>query len=114
MTAIICSVIGFCLSAFAIGVTIYNAKKKETKEDVGTLTTLVTGIEFIKEGISEIKRDTKDLRAEVSGIDKRLTCLEVLNGIKGNLKKGEQESYPVPFIYHSSPKGLFFGIIPFP
>lgn len=89
MTTIICSVIGFCFSAFAIGVTIYNTKKKETKEDVGTMTTLVTGIEFIKDGVSEIKRDMKDLRTDVSSIDKRVTCLEVIAGIKGNLKTDE-------------------------
>lgn len=78
MTTVILSVVGFCISATAIGVTIYNAKKKETKEDMGQMTTLVVGVETIKDGISEIKRDLKDTREEMKSFDRRLTRVETL------------------------------------
>jgi peptidoglycan hydrolase CwlO-like protein len=78
MTTVIVSVVGLCISATAIGVTIYNAKKKETKEDTGTMTTLVVGVETIKDGISEIKRDLKDTREEMKSFDRRLTRVETL------------------------------------
>jgi peptidoglycan hydrolase CwlO-like protein len=78
MTTVIVSVVGLCISATAIGVTIYNAKKKETKEDTGTMTTLVVGVETIKDGVSEIKRDLKDTREEMKSFDRRLTRVETL------------------------------------
>lgn len=78
MTTVIVSVVGLCISAMAIGVTIYNAKKKETKEDTGQMTTLVVGVETIKDGISEIKRDLKDTREEMKSFDRRLTRVETL------------------------------------
>jgi peptidoglycan hydrolase CwlO-like protein len=78
MTTVIVSVVGLCISATAIGVTIYNAKKKETKEDTGQMTTLVVGVETIKDGISEIKRDLKDTREEMKSFDRRLTRVETL------------------------------------
>lgn len=82
MTTIILSVVGLCVSATAIGVTIYNTKKKETKEDTGQMTTLVVGVETIKDGISEIKRDIKDTREEMKGFDRRLTRVETVLEIK--------------------------------
>lgn len=82
MTTIILSVVGLCVSATAIGVTIYNTKKKETKEDTGTMTALVVGVETIKDGISEIKRDIRDTRDEMKSFDRRLTRVETISGIK--------------------------------
>ena len=96
MSSTIVSVIGFCISAFAIGVTIYNAKKKETKEDAGTMSTVLFGINSIKEDVSEMKRDVrdmrteykqdmKDVRAELRDFDKRLGVVEVIKGLKHQL-----------------------------
>jgi len=70
------SIVGLCISATAIGVTIYNAKKKEIKDDNGQMTTLVVGVETIKDGISEIKRDIRDTREEMKSFDRRLTVVE--------------------------------------
>ena len=90
------TIVGLCLSATAIGVTIYNAKKKETKEDAGTMSTVLFGINSIKEDVSEMKRDVrdmrteykqdmKDVRAELRDFDKRLGVVEVIKGLKHQL-----------------------------
>ena len=42
------------------------------------MTTLVVGVETIKDGISEIKRDLKDTREEMKSFDRRLTRVETL------------------------------------
>lgn len=72
------NVITFCISIFAILVTIYNVVKNGTKENTGELTTVIVGLENIKDGVSEIKRDMKDMREEIRGIDKRVTRLETV------------------------------------
>lgn len=72
------NVITFCISIFAILVTIYNLVKNGTKENTGELTTVIVGLENIKDGVSEIKRDMKDMREEIRGIDKRVTRLETV------------------------------------
>ena len=40
------------------------------------MTTLVVGVETIKDGISEIKRDIRDTREEMKSFDRRLTVVE--------------------------------------
>ena len=70
------SVVAVCISAFSIGMAIWTSKKKEAQDDSGQMATIIYGVETIKDGVSEIKRDMRDMREEIRGIDRRVTKLE--------------------------------------
>lgn len=77
--SIIIAVIGAVLTLVSVTLaifTFYFNRKKESKEDGSFQATVQKDIAYIREGVDELKHDSKGMKADIRELDHRVTLVE--------------------------------------
>lgn len=70
------NIISYAISLLAILITVYNLVKSSTKEDTGSITTLIVKMETIKDICKDTQASIRNIQEDIKQIDKRVTRLE--------------------------------------
>lgn len=74
------NVISYGISILAVLITVYTLVRNGTKEDSTAMTTVIVKLENIEKGVSDIQKETRDIRADLRTLENRVTILETLFG----------------------------------